>query len=269
MSELTSVHGTTNEDRVGDVVFVHGLGGNGVAYWQSGRSNDTFWPAWLAKEDGFASIGIWSLAYNAAPFAWQGEAMPLYANAKNALDQLSLNGIGRRPVVFVTHSLGGLLVKKMMQSALGLKTPAWQALARHTRGIVFIATPHSGAALATFVGYIGGLLGTTVSVGELTASSAALMELNEWYRENVGFDAEGELPIRSIVYYEESRTRWNWFKPVSVIVVNRASADPGIKGVVPIGIARDHRTIHKPPKPSDQVYLGVRRHIQESLLPGF
>jgi hypothetical protein len=269
MSELTPVHGTDNKHRIADVVFVHGLGGDAVAYWQSQADQQTFWPAWLAREDGFDKIGIWSLAYDAAPFAWKGEAMPLFANANNALERLTLQDIGVRPLVFVTHSLGGLLVKKMMQSALGLKILAWHTLAHNTRGVVFIATPHTGASLANFVGYIGWLLGASVSVSDLRASSAALMELNTWYRQNVGFDAEGDLPIRSIVYYEESRTRWKWFRPLGVIVVDRASADPGIKGVVPIGIARDHRTIHKPRQRSDQVYLGVLRHIQECLLPGF
>src|SRR5690606_35743442 len=133
-----------NDGRIGDVVFVHGLGGNPREYWMSDKSDPaTFWPAWLGEE--LPDVGVWTLGYDAAKFAWQGTAMPLFDRAKNALALLDTDGIGQRPVVFITHSMGGLLVKQMIQNGLTLGDRRWKAITDQTKGICFIATPHTGA----------------------------------------------------------------------------------------------------------------------------
>ncbi|ORC89910.1 putative protein SERAC1-like [Trypanosoma theileri] len=72
-------------------------------------------------------------------------------------------GVGRRPVVFITHSLGGLVVKQMI---LSLELSVSSSLEKNhdnedvssaklllssLRGIVFYATPHFGAPIASVV----------------------------------------------------------------------------------------------------------------------
>jgi pimeloyl-ACP methyl ester carboxylesterase len=269
MIHLIEVHGGSDPDRTGDIVFVHGLRGNAREYWQHDSRPETFWPEWLAKEKDLPGVSIWSLGYDAAAFEWAGGAMPLYVRATNALDLLSLSNIGDVPIVFVTHSLGGLLVKQMLRNAKELKQPRYKSIADKTSGLVFISTPHSGSDLANYVGYLGWLLRGSVAVKDLEANTPQLLQLNTWYRENVGFEAEGDLGIKSLVYYEERKTRWRFFKLLGATVVDRVSADPGIKGVLPVGLDFDHSTIHQPESTSSQLYKGVKRHIQECLFPDF
>ena len=57
--------------------------------------------------------------------------------------------IGDQPLCFVCHSMGGLVVKLMLRSSASYGDPYVAPIAKATRGIVFIATPHQGADLAT------------------------------------------------------------------------------------------------------------------------
>jgi hypothetical protein len=68
MSELIPVANTEDASRVGDVVFVHGLGGNPREYWMADKDKrEAFWPAWIGKD--VPGVGVWSLGYEVAKFA--------------------------------------------------------------------------------------------------------------------------------------------------------------------------------------------------------
>ena len=54
--------------------------------------------------------------------------MPLTDRAKNVLLALQLKGIGERPLFFVTHSMGGLLVKQLLHTANDSTNPRWRAI---------------------------------------------------------------------------------------------------------------------------------------------
>ncbi|KAH8892901.1 hypothetical protein GQ53DRAFT_645967, partial [Thozetella sp. PMI_491] len=51
-----------------------------------------------------------------------------------------------RPLIFLAHSLGGLLVKELLRRSRGhSKQPQFQSIFVSTVGIVFFGTPHQGA----------------------------------------------------------------------------------------------------------------------------
>jgi pimeloyl-ACP methyl ester carboxylesterase len=255
MSELIPVANTDDAGRVGDVVFVHGLGGNPREYWMADTNRpETFWPAWIGED--VPNAGVWSLGYDAAKFAWQGTAMPLFDRAKNALALLDADEIGGRPIVFITHSMGGLLVKQMIQHGLTLGDPRWRAITDQTRGVCFIATPHSGADLANYVKFLAKFL-ATIAVEDLKANDPQLRGLNEWYR-NHAFTR-----FKTEVYCEKKVTGW---KGLGVIVVDDRSADPGLPGVSPVPLDEDHLSICKPASRESLLYKRVRRFVKECLI---
>jgi hypothetical protein len=177
--------------------------------------------------------------------------MPLVDRATNILDLLDSYEIGDRPVIFITHSLGGLLVKQMLRNARGYGL--WKAIASQTKGIVFLSTPHSGSDMASWIKYIGGILRTTVSVEELEAHHPQLRDLNLLYRNDEQFS---QVPM--LVYCETRPTK-------GILVVNQTSADPGIKGVIPVPMDFDHISICKVADRKTQIYRQVKRFIQNNL----
>jgi hypothetical protein len=184
--------------------------------------------------------------------------MPLYDRADNTLDLFDLEGIGQRPIAFVCHSLGGLLIKQALRNAKDSPRPQWQAIVEHTKLIVFLSTPHSGADLASWMQYLnkclGQLLRTNVSVDELEAHHPRLRELNTWYRDHVE-----ALGITTFVYYEKLPT-------AGMRVVDDTTANPGIPGVRPIGVDEDHRSICKPTSKDHRIYRRVKGLIEQTVM---
>ena len=247
---LIKISGCENPNRCGDVIFVHGLGGHARSTWhpQELPNDDNFWLTWLAQER--PDLGIWSFGYNAAPSEWKGSTMPLFDRASNLLEYLAVNDIGKYPVIFVTHSMGGLLVKEMLRNA---QTFNKQSVIEQTKGIVFLSTPHTGSHLANLVTNIGIFTRKTISVDELKSHLPQLRQLNEWYRQNV--DA---MTITTKVYYETKAI-------LGILVVDPDSANPSIKDVQPTATDDDHISITKPKSPDNLVYKGVSRFIKEQL----
>ena len=248
---LIKISGCDNPKRCGDIIFVHGLGGHARSTWhpQELPNDDNFWLTWLAQER--PDLGIWSFGYNAAPSEWKGSTMPLFDRASNLLEYLAVNDIGKYPVIFVTHSMGGLLVKEMLRNA---QTFNKQSVIEQTKGIVFLSTPHTGSHLANLVTNIGIFTRKTISVDELKSHLPQLRQLNEWYRQNV--DA---MTITTKVYYETKAI-------LGILVVDPDSANPSIKDVQPTATDDDHISITKPKSPDNLVYKGVSRFIKEQLL---
>ena len=249
---LEKIIGCENTERRGDVIFVHGLRGHALTTWHPQELEDEeSWLYWLGNE--LSDIGIWSFGYEAEFSKFFGQGMPRFDQASSLLDWLEICGIGERPLLFITHSLGGLLVKEMLRAAQDF--PKYQAILEQTKGIVFLATPHTGSHLANLVGVMEILLKTRVTVDELRAHEPSLRSLKEWYGQNVR-----KYGIATKVYYETEDT-WGYK------VVDEDSANPGIEDAKPIAIEADHITIAKPESRNTQVYIGVKKFIQDNLKP--
>ncbi|KAF8355771.1 hypothetical protein PRIPAC_97394 [Pristionchus pacificus] len=133
-----------------DVVLIHGLRGSVNYTW---RQKDYFhnktltecWPKdWLPRDiaDPIRIIGI---EYPSYLLAFTGTMESLQSRSDRFADQLERAGVGSRPVVFICHSMGGLLAKKLVLD--------WLQLRGQTVGILFIATPHKGSPIADAWGY--------------------------------------------------------------------------------------------------------------------
>jgi len=250
MSALLRVSGGSHDNVVADVVFVHGIQGDPRRTWTN--KDGEFWPSWLAEDN--AELAVWSVGYEAAVSGWTGTAMALYDRANNILAELTAAGLGVRPICWVTHSMGGLLVKYMLRNADSLARE-FKPICDATRCVVFIATPHTGSDMASLGRYLGFFLRLTPAAKELQALSSPLRELNTWYREN-----HRGLGVATQVFFETQATR-------GVRVVDLGSSDPGLEGVTPIGLDADHLSICRPLSRDDLIYKRIRAFILSAVTP--
>lgn len=267
-SALLRVARCDDEHRAFDIVFIHGLNGDArktwehpkeprlrrlcrrLAFWKTyPEPRSRFWPDWVADE--FLTAGIWSLRYPAASTAWRGHAMSLPDRATNVLQLFHLNGLGQRPILIVAHSLGGLLSKQILKTADSLNNADWATIGRSITGILFLATPHAGATLATFVDMFRIVTRRNWTINDLKAHEPYLRKLNVWFRDN--FDRLG---LHAHVLSETRPTR-------RILVVNATSADPGIAAARVIAVDKNHINICKPRSPDDQVFLETRKFLED------
>ena len=262
MSKLHLLTPDIAEKSIADIIFVHGLNGHYKDTWNYKNliafySEDEFWAN--------SSIAFWSLSYDAKPSSWMGNTMPLSDRAINVLATFKGQGIGNRPIIFIVHSLGGLLIKQMLRSARDM-AKEYQNIVKKTVGIVFFATPHSGSNLANYTKYIENILKRTISAQELERNDPGLLDINKWFRNNVE-----EMSIEILVFFETQKTQligWkilNIFGINKILVVEPSSSDPGISGVTPIPIDADHINICKPEDIDSTAYTNTKKFIQNIL----
>jgi hypothetical protein len=118
---LTVVYTPNNGHKV-DIVFVHGLGGTSRWTWSKNRKPELFWPlTFLPLEPDICLARIMTFGYN-AQFQKAGSvttsvldfAKGLLFDLKYGKDQhLEELEIGNVPLIFVVHSMGGLIVKEV------------------------------------------------------------------------------------------------------------------------------------------------------------
>jgi hypothetical protein len=236
-------------------VFIHGLGGDPETTWR--HASGFFWPHELAH--GMKGLTtVYSVGYPCGKASWNS-GWPVAQAAVAVLDRLISHRafrVSNTPIVFICHSLGGLIVKKLIliaQSDRGQDSRKGIFLDR-IAGVVFLATPHGGSFMATIASQCQWFVSD--SMRDLTANHANLLDLSVSYRNCI---ADNGARIRHCVYYE---TQGVWgTKPV-----NAVSADPGITGVRPVPVGRDHIAICKVPSRIDEVYEGVLAFLEDEAL---
>ncbi|MED6107079.1 hypothetical protein PIB30_010800 [Stylosanthes scabra] len=257
-----------------DVVFVHGLRGGPYKTWRISEDKSstmhtlvekideeagklgTFWPSeWLSSD--FADARLFSLKYKSNLTQWSGASLPLQEVSSMLLEKLVAAGIGNRPVIFVTHSMGGLVVKQILYKA---KEERHDNFVKNTKGIVFYSCPHFGSKLADMPWRMGLVLRPAPTIGELRSGSSRLVQLNDYIRH---LHKKGMLEVLSFCETKVTpivEGYGGWAFRLEIVPIE--SAYPGFGELVVLE-STDHINSCKPLSRADPSYTETLKFLQK------
>jgi pimeloyl-ACP methyl ester carboxylesterase len=97
-----------------NIIFIHGLGGASIRTWCHQKNPAFLWPQkWLPKEQGMENVRIYTFGYSAGVGTTKESSSTILDFAKNLNLELLTSDLGDAPIIFVAHSLGGLVVKRV------------------------------------------------------------------------------------------------------------------------------------------------------------
>ena len=247
---------------IGDIIFVHGLGGTARKTWSWDRNLDYFWPTWLVEEDGLSSYRIFTYGYN-SDFMGAGNNLNITDFAKALLFQMLVfsdglgkdhTSVGQQPIIFVAHSMGGLVVKRAY--VLGKHDGQYTHIISKTHGIMFLATPHRGA---RYTKILNNIL-STIPLGappkayikDLDTQSRSLQDINEQFRTVCG-------GLSLVSFYETLQTS---LRVTKIFVVEKESGVLGYPQETSNPLNADHHTICKFKSREDENYITVKSMIK-------
>lgn len=203
---------------------------------------------WLPQE--FPNIRIIGLNYETSISEWSLNVLcaceknksSLHTRSEELLDALCASNVGRdAPVIWIGHSMGGLVIKNILVQALADKDdPQKRAIAENTRAILFLGTPHKGSPVAQLKQHVQMIFSPTIEVKELREDSQPLQNLHARFVETL---QKLPKPVTIVSIAEGCPTNITAFKfPMHFVTENSAKLNIGEFYVLNV----DHLGLSKP-----------------------
>ncbi|KAE8445546.1 hypothetical protein EG329_013310 [Mollisiaceae sp. DMI_Dod_QoI] len=222
-----------------DVVAIHGLNGHPIKTWKEG---DVIWfakflPPALPEFD----LRISTFGYN-SQILGGGTILRVRDFATQMLGSLSAlrseTNTERVPLLFICHSLGGIVFKKMLTIAHE-RQGLYNDIKVATKGVIFFGTPHCGSDVANTSRVIRDIFSFCTAgsfradlLRNLERSSDELVEIAAQF-------VERAIRLQIVTVYEGRPLG----SAVGPVVVNKASAVMNLPNERLIPIDADHRSI--------------------------
>ena len=163
-------------DATVDICFVHGLTGDRESTWTA-DGQSTPWPKTLLPPK-LSRARILTYGYDAfivrKGFAGSNRLIDHATNLLHDLttDRRSSNA-SSRPLIFVTHSLGGLVCKKAILLSRNNPEVHLCSMFDYVKGVIFMGTPHKGSWMADWAKI------PASAVGLFKSANKSLLEILE------------------------------------------------------------------------------------------
>ena len=260
-----------------DIVFVHGLNGDPHNTWTSEKSK-TFWPGQLLPpvlEEEKARVLVYGYDADVTSFTDGASKDKIHNHAEHLVAELAANRRIRkateRPIIFVAHSLGGLVVKRALihsSEIRGQKTEHLRSIWVSAYGILFLGTPHKGSEVAQWGSRLEWICNAVLPKKVLDSQPQlvdALKKENETLQ-NIDRQFIQLMGKLHVFFFHEA-------KPTSLkgtlrFVVDEESAAPTVQDVERAAIQADHRHMCKFENESspgfDLVVEAIQRYADEA-----
>lgn len=202
---------------------------------------------WLPQE--YPNIRIIGLNYETSISEWslnlvcpcEKNRSSLHDRSEELLNSLIASNVGHEcPIVWVGHSMGGLVAKSIIVQSLSHTERHKRAIAENTRAILFLGTPHRGSPVAKLKQHVQMIFSPTIEVKELREDSQHLFNLQQNF-DNVL--KKLPKPIKIVSIAEGCPTNITAFKfPMHFVTEESAKLDIGEFYVLNV----DHLGLSKP-----------------------
>ncbi|PBP15673.1 LipA and NB-ARC domain-containing protein [Diplocarpon rosae] len=235
-----------------DIVLVHGLNGNPRNTWTA--PNGVFWPSQLLP----ASLKAWQArilvyGYNADVYTFGSrKGAPssdmIHQHAQTLLANLALERkseeVQEHPIIWVAHSLGGILVKRALELSFDLQgnhDDDLRSIFVSTFGVIFLGTPHTGADPAKWGLMLQGMVSALVpkKLFETHSQLIKTLQSNNEILQNINLRFLDIYPnrLRICMVHEGHPTD---LKGTKQLIVDQAAASPQLPDVQYFGIEATH-----------------------------
>ncbi|KAI1325369.1 Alpha/Beta hydrolase protein [Xylariaceae sp. FL0255] len=256
------------DDAVVDIIFVHGLNGHRDHTWSAEKSSES-WPR-LFLPSSLPEARILTYGYDAAVVSWRASISGnrIGDHSMNLLSALAtyraVDGTDHRPIIFVAHSLGGLIVKDALLTSRTSPEIHLRRILDSVRAVMFLGTPHMGASLAL----VAEKLAKTVGI---TAKSN--LKVLKMLRKDSEVLARIQTDFCSLLrsQYGAGRLQWDITccyeeLPVAGVGVIVPKESAVLAGYPAIGIHHDHRGMARFASPDDPGYMSVVGELRRWVL---
>ncbi|CCX33417.1 Similar to Nephrocystin-3; acc. no. Q6AZT7 [Pyronema omphalodes CBS 100304] len=181
------------------------------------------------------------------------------------LTTFTVDGSVRRPIIFIGHSLGGLIIKSALilsSSRNERHLPEQKSVKLSTCGILFMGTPHQGGSGVT----LGKLAVNIMSLYRYTNQEYLIhLERNsEWLEHQHSLYLPISADFRTVYFYETEKTKLPGGGRLHVVPKDSACL-PGTINADTISIYADHRDMVRYRDAADDGFRKVADTIQAML----
>ncbi|CAB4057163.1 SERAC1 [Lepeophtheirus salmonis] len=255
-----------NIDANVDVVFIHGLLGGVFFSWRQGDpKNERGGGDWITN-DIDSEVRILGIDFDTYLSQWGGPcpnesfSSSLEERSNDILKKLKECGVGQngKRVIFVGHSMGGIIIKKMILNASASADEEDLNFVKNTRGIIFYGTPHQGSDVATLNATSKFIFFPSTEVRELAAGSPVLANIHSNFIEWTKQQSQGYKPPKIVSFGEVESTSYLGF---DLTFVPEKSSNPGIGEFYPV--KTNHMNICKPDSQKSILYRKLMSTLWE------
>lgn len=229
------------------------------------------WPMeWLSEDhpntriigiDYTSALTDWSVNFTKFCPCEKGQGH-IDVRATNLMERLAISDVGHdRPIVWIGHSMGGLLTKIILMKAKENTDKQIQRLATNTTSIVFLGTPHRGSPIAKWKQHMQMILSPSIEVKEMEEGAPKLLQLHKQFMKCLPTDFSN---VKIVSIAEGVPTMLTSFKfPLHIVTEESARLDYGDFYV----LKDDHLSLSKPIFRQSFLYQRLLRVIDETVNP--
>ncbi|TVY19661.1 Protein SERAC1 [Lachnellula arida] len=248
-----------------DIVAIHGITGDAHETWT--HANGKLWLRDFVPQK-LPGARVFTFGYPADVFRsldrgggfenWARQLLELLTNVRKGKEK-------GRPLIFVCHSMGGIVLKKALATAL---LDNYNEISSTVKGIMFLATPHRGSSSASLSALLKMIaqLATTVSkrggtfradlLQDLEKDAKVLTQISQEFRNR----HEG---IKIATFYEQKPIEIvPYSKPTLIVEEESAVMNGAGERLIPMA-GCDHTSICKFSRESENSYALVWGILQE------